>query len=476
MQQERRPFINEEELLEGKPLREERARILQVLAAALEAVDPIRLLKRAVRVEGDRLIVGEEKEGGGRARAYPLRSYRRVLVVGGGKASAAMARALEEILGDRISDGLVNTKYGYTMGTKPKLIRVREAGHPLPDQSGLAGVDEIQRLLADAAEDDLVICLISGGGSALLPAPAPGIALEEKAQLTELLLRAGATIEEINTVRKHLSTLKGGQLARLAHPAEVVTLILSDVIGDPLDVIASGPTVPDPTTFEDAYRILRRYGLWERAPKAVKEHISRGRAGELPETPKEGDPCFTRVYNLIIGGNRLALEAALEEGRRLGFNVLLLSSFLQGEAREVGKLLGAIAKEVIRSGSPAPRPALIVAGGETTVTVRGRGRGGRNQELALSAAIELASTGAGLDRGNRAIIASLATDGTDGPTEAAGGLVDGYTVARAKQRGLEPRDYLDNNDSYSLLRQTGDLIVTGPTNTNVNDLMLVAVF
>ncbi len=456
-------FTNERELLEGKPLREERAQVLRVLAAALEAVEPARLLGRAVRVEGkgrgERLIVG--------GRVYDLTRYERVIVVGGGKASAAMARALEELLGDRIAAGLVNTKYGYTAGTRS--IKVREAGHPLPDESGLAGAREIERLLADATEDDLVICLLSGGGSALLPAPAPGITLEEKSQLTELLLRAGATIEEINTVRKHLSTLKGGQLARLAHPAEVITLILSDVVGDPLDVIASGPTVPDPTTFEDAYGILRRYGLWEKAPEAVREHISRGRAGVLPETPKEGDPCFARVHNFIIGGNRLAVEAALEEARKLGFNTLLLTAFLQGEAREAGRLFGAIAKEVLRSGNPAPRPAMVIAGGETTVTVRGQGKGGRNQELALSAAIEIA----GLDR---VVIASLATDGTDGPTEAAGGLVDGHTSGRAKQQGLEPREYLDANDSYSLLRRTGDLLITGPTNTNVNDLVLAAIF
>ena len=451
--------FNEAELLRGKRLRQERAEVLEVLKAALEAVDPGKLIKRHVRLEGDRLIIGE--------RAYDLKDYKNIFVIGGGKASAALAQALEKILGERISAGIVNTKYGYTAETE--IIKINEAGHPLPDERGLRGVEEMRRLLSAATEDDLIICLLSGGGSALMPLPAPGIGLEEKAQVTDLLLRSGAAIEELNTVRKHLSAVKGGQLARLAYPAEVIALILSDVLGDPLETIASGPTVPDPTTFAEAQNILERYGLWERIPVAVREHILQGMAGEAPETPKPGDPCFAHVYNLIIGNNRLAVQAALEKAEELGFNTMLLSTFLEGEAREVGKVLAALAKEVVHSGNPIPKKALIVAGGETTVTVRGQGRGGRNQELALSAAISIA----GLDG---VAIAALATDGTDGPTDGAGGLVDGYTLKRARGKGLNPIEYLGNNDSYNLLRRTGDLIITGPTNTNVNDLMLVAIF
>lgn len=442
-----------------KPLRRERATVLELLTAALAAVDPFKLIKRHVRLEGDRLIIGE--------RTYQLNDYRHVFVIGGGKASAALAQALEEVLGGRITAGIVNTKYGYT--AKTEIIKINEAGHPIPDQNGLRGMEEIREVLSGARSQDLIICLISGGGSALLPLPAPGIGLEEKGRVTELLLRAGATIDELNAVRKHLSAAKGGQLARLAHPAELAALILSDVVGDPLETIASGPTVPDSTTFADACTILNRYGLWDKVGSSVREYLCNGKQDKLSETPKEGDPIFSRVYNLIIGNNRLAVQAALEKARGLGFNALLLSTFLQGEAREVGRIIGAIAKEVRRSGNPIQRKALIVAGGETTVTVRGSGRGGRNQELALSAALEIHRLG-------DVVIAGLATDGTDGPTDGAGGLVDGYTVERARKKGLEPLEFLDNNDSYNLLRRTGDLIVTGPTNTNVNDLMMIAVY
>jgi len=440
-------------------MRRERAEVLEILKAALETVDPGKLVERHVRLEDDKLIIGK--------RTYDLKGYKRILVVGGGKASAAMAQALEGILGERISAGVVNTRYGYTAETE--LIELNEAGHPLPDERGLRGAEEMRELLEGAREGDLVICLLSGGGSALLPLPAAGIELEEEGQVTDLLLRSGATIAELNTVRKHLSAVKGGQLARLAYPAEVVALILSDVVGDPLETIASGPTAPDPTTFAEAQEILRRYGLWDRIPSSVREHIARGVAGEVPETPKPGDPVFSHVYNFIIGSNRLALEAARHKAEELGFNTLLLSSFVEGEAREVGKLLAAIAKEVDRSGNPLSKRAMIIAGGETTVTVRGRGKGGRNQELALSAAIAIA----GLEN---VVIASLATDGTDGPTEAAGGLVDGHTADRAWALGLEPSSYLEDNDAYNLLKRTGDLIITGPTNTNVNDLMLIAVY
>ncbi len=451
--------FNEEELLVNRPMRRERGEVLEILAAALGAVDPAKLVKRYVRLDGDKLIIGE--------RTYALKRYRKIFIIGGGKASGVLAQALEEMLGERISEGVVNTKYGHS--TEADVIRVKEAGHPIPDENGASGVGEMQRLLEGAGPDDLVICLISGGGSALLPLPAPGVALEEKGRITGMLLRAGATIDELNTVRKHLSAAKGGQLARMTYPAELASVILSDVVGDPLETIASGPTAPDSTTFAEACAVLRRYGLWDELPRSVEEHLAKGRKGEIPETPREGDPIFSRVYNLIIGNNRLAVQAAIERGKELGFNTLLLSTFLQGEAREVGKVWGAIAKEVLRFGNPIPRKALIVAGGETTVAVGGTGQGGRNQELALSVALEI-------DGLEKTVIAGLATDGTDGPTEAAGGLVDGFTAERARGRGINPREYLENNDSYNLLRETGDLIIIGPTDTNVNDLMLAAVF
>ncbi|MBT9162043.1 MAG: D-glycerate 2-kinase [Dehalococcoidia bacterium] len=453
-----RADFNRAELLRDERMQRERADVLEILAAALEAVDPAKLIKCHVRLERDQLIIGQ--------RTYDLKRHQKIFVIGGGKASGALVPAIEEILGKNITAGMVNTKYGYTAETE--IIKINEAGHPIPDRNGVRGMEEIQRLLSIAAEGDLVICLLSGGGSALLPLPAPGIGLEEMGRVTDLLLKAGATIDELNTVRKHICSVKGGQLVRMVYPAELVSIILSDVVGDSLSTIASGPTVPDPTTFADAQRVLQRYDLWDEVPK-LKERITRGIAGDISETPKEGDPIFSRVHNFVIGNNRLAVEAAIERARERGFNPMLLSTFLEGEAREVGKLFAAIAREILESGHPVCRKALVVGGGETTVTVRGGGKGGRNQELALSAAIAIG----GLEN---IVIASLATDGTDGPTDGAGGLVDGYTVDRARERGLDPIKHLDNNDSYNLLRRTGDLIVTGPTNTNVNDLVIAAIF
>jgi hydroxypyruvate reductase len=435
-------------------MEKERKLALEILNAAIDAASPVRAIERWVKLKGSKLLIGEE--------VYDLKG--RVFIIGGGKASAEMAWAMEDILGDHITAGVVNTKYGY--GKETSLVRVIEAGHPIPDENGVLGVKEMVKLLKEAGEWDLVICLISGGGSALMPLPAEEITLKEQQEVTELMLRCGATINEINTLRKHLSRIKGGQLARLAYPASVVSLILSDVVGDPLDVIASGPTVPDPTTFDDAYEILKRYDLLGKAPRKVVEHLKEGMEEKIPETPKEGDPIFSRTHNLVIANNRIAVEAACEKARELGFNVTILSTFIEGEACEVGKVFAAVAKEILSFGDS---PVAVIAGGETTVTIKGKGKGGRNQELALSAAIKI-------DGLKDVIIASLATDGTDGPTDAAGAMVDGHTVTKAVKRGLDPLRSLDQNDSYNLLKQTGDLIVTGPTNTNVNDLMGVFVF
>lgn len=439
--------------------RERREQALAVLSAALEAVDPVKAIRRQVSLSDQTLGIGE--------RTYDLGRYRHIYVIGGGKASGSMAQAIEQVLGQQVTDGLVNVKYGY--GAETEIVHVNEAGHPLPDAAGLAGTKQMAELAQQATDEDLVICLISGGGSALMTLPADEITLADVKSLTDALLRCGATINEINAVRKHLSQIKGGNLARLAYPAEIVTLILSDVVGNPLDVIASGPTVPDTTTFADAYGVIEKYGLLEELPRPIVERLRRGKEGLLAETPKEGDEVFTRTHNLIMASNEVAAEAALAKAEELGFHTLLLSTFVEGEAREVARVLAAVAKEILHSGRPAPRPACVVAGGETTVTVRGQGVGGRNQEMALSAALEIA----GLED---AMIIPLATDGTDGPTDAAGAIADGSTLRRAQEVGLSATQYLANNDSYHFFQQLGDLLFTGPTNTNVNDLTLTFVF
>jgi hydroxypyruvate reductase len=339
----------------------------------------------------------------------------------------------------------------------------------VPDAAGLAGARQLAELATNAGPNDLVICPISGGGSALLTLPASGIELSDLQALTDQLLRSGATINELNTVRKHLSQIKGGGLARLAAPAAVVSLILSDVVGDPLDVIASGPTAPDPTTYADAWAVLEHHHLIDTAPQPITARLRAGLDGQVPETPKPHDAVFERVQNVIVGSNRLAAEAASAKAQELGFNTLLLSTYVEGEAREVARVAAALAKEVVRYGRPVARPACIVWGGETTVTVHGDGKGGRNQELALAAALAL-------DGWQDIALAALATDGTDGPTDAAGAIVGGDTVARAREQGLVPINYLARNDSYRFFQDLGDLIITGPTQTNVNDLMFLFVF
>ncbi len=445
-------------LKEGRK-RERRERALAMLSAALASVDPVVAIRRYLSLEGDCLYVS--------GRAYDLSRFRHIYMVGAGKASGAMAQALEEILGERLTSGLVNVKYGYL--APAQRVRFQEAGHPLPDEAGLSATGRIVDLLCETDEDDLVICLISGGGSALLTSPQEGISLEEVQRLTETLLRCGSSINEINAVRKHISQVKGGRLARLAYPASLIALILSDVVGDPLDMIASGPTVPDSTTYAEAWQVLERYELVEEIPPTIVRHLELGKAGQIEETPKEGDPVFERTYSLIIGNNRQAALAAVEKAQELEFNASLLTTYLEGEAREVAKVLAALAKEVARYGEPVARPACLVLGGETTVTVKGDGLGGRNQEMALAAALAIEGM-------EDVLILCAATDGSDGPTDAAGAIAEGDTVARARQLGLDARAYLANNDSYHFFQALDDLIVTGPTNTNVNDLAMVFLF
>ena len=377
-----------------------------------------------------------------------------------------MAQPVEEILGEQLTSGFINVNYGHT---KPlRRIRITEAGHPLPDEAGWRGSQKIIELVQRASEKDFIIFLLSGGGSALLPAPAEGLTLEEKQKVTKLLLESGATIHEINTIRKHISRVKGGQLARLAHPAALLSFVISDVVGDRLDSIASGPTVADKTTFGDCFRILEKYRLTTRIPRAVLRRLEKGSRGEIPETPKPGDPIFSRTQNLLIATNAQAIKAAAEKARSLGYNVLVLSTAVEGEAREVARVHAAMAKEIVRSGQPIRRPACLISGGETTVTVQGDGLGGRCQEFCLAAAIEIE----GLEK---VFILSGATDGTDGPTDAAGAISDGTTVRRGRALGLEAGVYLRNNDSYHFFKPLNGLLFTGPTLTNVMDLYIILV-
>jgi glycerate 2-kinase len=424
-----------------------------LLDAAIAAGDARRLTREALAGLTGRLVAGPE--AGGPARA------RRVLVVGAGKASGAMAEAAESVLGEWIADGLVAVKDA--AGARPRRVRVVEAGHPVPDARGEAAAAEILRLAGGAEPDDLVLCLVSGGGSALTPAPAAGVSLDEKQRVTRLLLEAGATINDLNAVRKHLSRLKGGQLARAAARATVVAFLLSDVIGDPVDVIASGPTAPDPTTFADALAALDRFGLRSRLPPAARGHLEAGARGERAETPKPGDPVFARVTNLVLGNNELAVTAAAAEARRRGYRPLVLTRSLQGEAREVARAFAAVLEEVVRSGRPVARPACVIAAGETTVTVRGPGKGGRCQEFCLALAERVRDLA-------DVVVLAAGTDGTDGPTDAAGAVVDPTTIARARGRGLDARAALDANDAYTFFQSLGDLVRTGPTGTNLMDV------
>lgn len=390
----------------------------------------------------------------------------RVVIVGAGKASGAMAAAVEEAWGDRVAGGLVVVKDGHLAETRR--VQLVEAGHPVPDERGASAARDLQALAQGAGAEDLVLALISGGASALTPAPAPPITLGDKQVMTRLLLAAGADINQLNAVRKHCSVLKGGQLARAAAPARVAALLLSDVIGDPIDVIGSGPTAPDASTFGEALGTLDRFGLRQRAPASVRERLERGARGEIAETPKPDDPIFERVANAVIGNNQLVVDAAASRAAVLGLAPHVLTRSLHGEARDVARELVALGREISAGRGPVAPPACLIAGGETTVTVRGEGIGGRCQEFALAATLELEGV-AGL------VVLAAGTDGSDGPTDAAGAIADGDSAARARHQGLDPRAHLDRNDSNPVFAALGDLVVTGPTNTNLLDLYLVVI-
>lgn len=396
---------------------------------------------------------------------YDLRNFDRVSVLAVGKASVVMATAVADIVGPALHGGLVITKHGHG-GKLPKTLRLVESAHPVPDQAGAQAATDVVALLRELNARDLLIVAISGGASALLPAPVSPITLEQKGKTTDLLLKAGADIFELNAVRKHISSLKGGQLAALAYPATVVSLLLSDVIGDPLDVIGSGLTAPDSSTFAEAIDVIRRYRLWERIPASVRARLEGGRAGKFSETPKPSDPAFENVQNLVVGSSRLALAAAAQKAKSLGYKPAILSSTMQGETREVARVHAEILREVKTNGSPVSVPACLLTGGETTVTVKGTGKGGRNQEFALAAAIAI-------DGLPDVLVGSAGTDGTDGPTDAAGAIADGGTLRRARTLGYDLREHLEQNDSYPVFEALGDLIKTGPTGTNVMDVHLL---
>ena len=432
----------------------------QILARALEAVDAYAATVRAMSRSRAIVRIGRH--------SYRLGSTARVVVVGAGKASTAMARAAEDVLGERITAGLVTTARGAAASTggAPSRIRVREAGHPMPDASGERAAREMLALVRGLGAGDLVLCLLSGGGSALLPLPRDGLSLDDMAETTGMLLRCGATIVEMNTVRRHLSAIAGGRLAQAAAPARIATLAISDVVGSPPDAIASGPTVADPSTYADALAVLNRYGIMDRVPAGARRELERGREGAIAETPKPGDPVFRNAAFTIVADNLAAARAACAAARAAGFHTALLSTYLEGEARQAGRVLAGVARQIVATGDPVRRPACVVFGGETTVTVTGGGQGGRNQELPLAAA-------AALDGLRNVLLVGFATDGRDGPTDAAGAAVDGTTIARARRAGLDPARHLRNNDAYPLLDAIGDLIRTGPTGTNVADLALV---
>lgn len=437
----------------------QRAIVWELIHAALSAADPARAVAGHLRLEQSTLHVGRQ--------AYNLVGAR-LVVIGAGKAAGTMAAAVEKLLGERITAGWVNVQRGYEPAVPLRRIRIHAAGHPLPDAAGVEGTRQLLALLAGLDADDLVLFLLSGGASALLELPAVGVALEEVRRLTADLLRSGAAIAEVNTVRKHLSQVKGGRLARWAAPAHVAVLVLSDVVGSPLDAIGSGPCAPDPTTYADAWGVLEHYDLVEDLPAGVRAHLALGRRGEITETIKPGDPALARVAHTIIADNGVAASAAVRRAQDLGCQALLLMTCLEGEAREVGRALAALAKQVAYHGQPLARPAVLVLGGETTVTVRGSGTGGRNQEVALAAALELEGC-------PDVLVVTLATDGTDGPTDGAGAIVTGDTVARARALGLDPAASLARNDAYPFFAALGDLVQTGPTGTNVNDLVFVLV-
>ncbi len=448
--------------------------LTEIFTAGVNRVDPYTLVNKAVRFEKSTLKIDTD----GFSQSFDLENIEKIVVVGAGKATARMALAIEHLCGDKITSGCIVVKYGHTEPLG--YIHIVEAGHPIPDEKGVLGSRKILSLCEKADEKTLVLNLISGGGSALLPNPGRyrvagrelALTLSEKQTVTRHLLECGATINEINCIRKHLSGIKGGQLARAIFPAPSISLILSDVVGDSLDAIASGPTVPDPTRYADVMAIINKYGLVAKMPESMLELVHLGMAGTLPETPKPGDPLFNGNVNVLIGTNYLSLQAASRRAGRMGFTPIILSSQITGEAREVAKVLYGIGKDAKKRHLLGSGELCIISGGETTVTIRGSGKGGRNQEMALAFLAEMESGPADADG---IYFLSAATDGNDGPTDAAGACVSKELLELAQTAGCDITAYLNDNNAYAFFDRIGYLLKTGPTNTNVCDLQVMLI-
>jgi glycerate-2-kinase len=430
---------------------------LDVFEKVLAEADPKVAMRGSLRIDSNELLVKENR--------FELGMFENIYVIGGGKAGGGMAEAIEETLGDKISCGFVNIPEGSKERYDTRQIELNESSHPVPNERGVEGSKQILEIGENAKVSDIMIVLISGGASSLMPLPAGDLVLSDIQELTEALLRSGAVIAEVNAVRKHLSNIKGGRLASACYPATVVSLIISDVVGDPLDIIASGPTVPDPSTFQDAVNVLNKYELLDRFPK-IKQHLEKGLEGSFPETLKQNDKVFDRVYNFLISTNEIVMEKVVKEISER-YDSTILTSRLEGEAREVGKRMQSLATSEKKARDPKSRPKVILAGGETTVSVKGDGKGGRNQELVLSAMEGLIGDGI--------VIASIGTDGIDGASDAAGAIADGKNHSRAVELGLNPEKFLDINDSYNLHKKLNDLIITGPTGTNINDIAIIVI-
>jgi len=431
---------------------------VSIFKAGVIGVDIQELIHKKIKLNDNNLIIDKIN--------YDLRQFEKIVIIGGGKASSTMAASIEQILSEKINKGIVITSYGSVLHNRKVIIK--EAAHPIPDENGIKWTNELLAIVNECDEKTLVICLISGGASSLLCSPVSGVSLNDIQKLNKDLIDCGATIAEINTIRKHLSKIKGGQLVKAAIPATLVSLILSDVVGDSLDVIASGSTAPDPTSYEDAIKILKDFSLIDKVPSPILKHLRNGAKGDISDTPKPGDLIFTHVQNVLIGTNIDAMISAEIEAKKLGYNTLILSPMIVGETRTVAKVHTAIAKSIQKYSLPISKPACFLSGGETTVKVKGEGKGGRNQEFVLTAAIEL-------ENEKKIIVLSAGTDGIDGPTDAAGAICDGETVFRGEDKGMKSNDYLINNNSYEFFNKLDDLIMTGPTNTNVMDLRVILV-
>lgn len=443
----------------NRPLSKLHRDVLASLDKALETANPTRIISRHVRIQDNVLSVD--------GASYALNRYRRIFIIGAGKASGGMAERMEKILGDRISKGLVIVPDYLRRRPRGRRIEYRSGSHPIPTEKNVRAASRMLELVKGASKTDLVLVMLSGGASSLFEYPLPGLSLNVERKLVAQLLGSGANIQQINTIRKHLSQVKGGRFAKILYPASVLTLIISDVIGDDLSAIGSGPTAPDPTSYQDAKQVLSEYNLQSKVSNRVRKIINEGVRGVIADTPKPGDSVFRNVRNVIIGDNLVSCKAAASHLKQNGYRSQVLTTRMIGEAREAGSILGSMLTGIRHNGLPFSPPAALTIGGETTVTLKGKGRGGRNQELVLSSALAIS----GLDS---AVVASLATDGVDGPTNAAGAISDGTTIARGHKAGMDPKKFLENNNSYRYFERLGDLVMTGPTGTNVNDVTIIA--